>query len=101
MLNKLLALFFVGILSWAYQAIQPPPPKICGSPEGPPITAPRIKLRNGRYLAYKEQGVPKESAKNKIVFVHGFDSCRHDNIGKFLSPVLVFLLLSLYIITYI
>ena len=81
----------MGILAWAYQAIQPPPPKICGSLEGPPITAPRIKLRDGRYLAYKEQGVPKESAKYKIVSVHGFDSCRHDNIGKFLSPVLVFL----------
>ncbi|XP_065620390.1 uncharacterized protein LOC112037297 [Quercus suber] len=35
----------------AYRAIRPPPPKICGSPGGPPITAPRIKLRDGRNLA--------------------------------------------------
>uniref|UniRef100_A0A803R0Q7 AB hydrolase-1 domain-containing protein n=2 Tax=Cannabis sativa TaxID=3483 RepID=A0A803R0Q7_CANSA len=89
MLRKLIGLFFVGILSYAYQAIQPPPPKLCGSPGGPPITAPRIKLRDGRHLAYKELGVPKESAKYKIVFIHGFDSCRHDNFAKFLSPDLV------------
>ncbi|KAF6147783.1 hypothetical protein GIB67_006756 [Kingdonia uniflora] len=71
-------ILFAGILAWAYQAIQPPPPKICGSPGGPPITSPRIKLRDGRYLAYKEHGVPKDNAKYKIVFIHGFDSCRHD-----------------------
>ncbi|PON42453.1 Alpha/beta hydrolase fold [Parasponia andersonii] len=88
-LNKLLVLLFVGILAWGYQAIQPPPSKICGSPGGPPITAPRIKLSDGRNLAYKEEGVPKEGAKYKIVSVHGFDSCRHDTIAKFLSPELV------------
>ncbi|PON83123.1 Alpha/beta hydrolase fold [Trema orientale] len=89
LLRKALALLFVGILAWAYQAIQPPPPKICGSPEGPPVTAPRIKLSDGRHLAYKEQGVSKESAKHKIVFVHGLGSCRHDTIARFLSPELV------------
>ncbi|KAI3840054.1 hypothetical protein MKW92_009057 [Papaver armeniacum] len=48
-------------VAFAYQAIQPPPPKICGSPGGPPITAPRIKLSDGRHL---------------IVYIHGFDSYR-------------------------
>ncbi|CAN1844172.1 hypothetical protein LINPERHAP1_LOCUS37355 [Linum perenne] len=33
-----------------------------------------MKLRDGRHLAYQENGVPKESAKFKIVFVHGFKS---------------------------
>lgn len=42
------------------------------------MTAPRMKLRDGRYLAYKESGVPKENAKFKIAFAHGFSSCRHD-----------------------
>nr|DAD28814.1 TPA_asm: hypothetical protein HUJ06_030282 [Nelumbo nucifera] len=80
MLKKISVVLFMGFLAWAYQAIQPPPPKICGSPNGPPVTAPRIKLRDGRHLAYKENGVPKDKAKYKIIFVHGFDSCRYDVI---------------------
>ncbi|KAL4605840.1 hypothetical protein ACB092_09G059100 [Castanea dentata] len=90
MLKRAVVLFFVGILAWAYKATQPPPPKICGSPDGPPVTAARIKLSDGRHLAYKEHGVPKETANYKIVFVHGFDSCRHDAVvAKILSPEIV------------
>ncbi|KAE8009664.1 hypothetical protein FH972_006088 [Carpinus fangiana] len=66
----------VGFLGWAYQALKPPPPKICGSPDGPPITSPRVKLSDGRHLAYRESGVPKEEAKYKIIVVHGFDSSK-------------------------
>ncbi|KAK7392604.1 hypothetical protein VNO78_21047 [Psophocarpus tetragonolobus] len=89
-LGTALAVLFIGFLAWGYQVIQPPPPKICGTPDGPPITAPRIKLRDGRYLAYKEHGVPKDAAKYKIIFVHGFDSCRHDaSIANTLSPDVV------------
>ncbi|CAI0549935.1 unnamed protein product [Linum tenue] len=47
---------------------------ICGTPGGPPVTATRMKLRDGRHLAYQENGVPKEEAKHKIVFVHGGES---------------------------
>lgn len=75
-------------MAWAYQAIQPPPPKTVGSPDGPSITAPRIKLRDGRHLAYQEYGVPKDKAKIKFVYIHGFDSCRHDAVvAKTLSLV--------------
>ncbi|THG13962.1 hypothetical protein TEA_024831 [Camellia sinensis var. sinensis] len=56
--------------------IRPPPPKICGSKKGPPITSPRIKLSDGRHLAYKERGVPKENAQFKVIVVHGFDSSK-------------------------
>ncbi|XP_015898803.3 uncharacterized protein LOC107432222 isoform X1 [Ziziphus jujuba] len=88
--KKALLVLFVGFCAWAYQAIQPPPPKICGSSGGPPVTAPRIKLRDGRYLAYKEHGVPKDTAKNKIVFIHPFDCCRHDSfLDKSLSPEII------------
>ena len=81
-------MLFIGFVAWSYQTIQPPPPKICGSLNGPTITAPRIKLRDGRNLAYKEHGVPKDVAKHKIIFVHGFDACRHDAyVAKTLSPV--------------
>ncbi|OIV92166.1 hypothetical protein TanjilG_26029 [Lupinus angustifolius] len=86
-LRTTLAVLLISFVAWAYQAIQPPPPKICGSPHGPHITAPRIKLRDGRHLAYQEHGVPKDAAKNKIIYVHGFDSFRHDAVvAKTLSP---------------
>ncbi|GAV80197.1 Abhydrolase_6 domain-containing protein [Cephalotus follicularis] len=89
-LKKVFAVLFVGSLAWAYQAIQPPPPKTCGSPDGPSVTAPRIKLRDGRHLAYKEYGVSKDEAKYKIVYSHGFDSCRHDAIvATTLSPEII------------
>ncbi|KEH42038.1 alpha/beta fold hydrolase [Medicago truncatula] len=86
-LRTTLAVLLIGVLAWAYQVLQAPAPKICGSPDGPPITAPRIKLRDGRHLAYKEHGVPKDTAKYKIIYVHGFSSCRHDAVvAKTLSP---------------
>ncbi|KAF5473842.1 hypothetical protein F2P56_005797 [Juglans regia] len=90
LLKKTTVLFLVGFLAWAYKAVQPPPSKICGSADGPPVTAPRIQLSDGRHLAYKEHGVPKEMATHKIVFVHGYDSCRHDAVvAKTLSPDIV------------
>jgi hypothetical protein len=92
MLKEITAALFSGLAIWAYQATNPPPPKICGTPGGPPITAPRVKLRDGRHLAYKEQGVSRETAKYKIVYVHGFASTRHDTMSVAnLSPVLPFL----------
>ncbi|XP_021722060.1 uncharacterized protein LOC110689605 isoform X1 [Chenopodium quinoa] len=38
------------------------------------ITSPRIRLNDGRFLAYREIGVPKEQADFKIIIVHGFGS---------------------------
>lgn len=78
MFKRIIVILVIGVISWAYKATTPPPPRICGSPNGPAITGPRIKLRDGRHLAYKEHGVPKEDAKYKIIFVHGFGSSRHD-----------------------
>ncbi|KAL3530401.1 hypothetical protein ACH5RR_009723 [Cinchona calisaya] len=78
--SKMIAQVAVGLVAsflvWAYLSIKPAPPKVCGSPGGPPVTSPRIKLRDGRYLAYKESGVSKEEAKYKIILVHGFDSSK-------------------------
>jgi hypothetical protein len=73
------------LLAVLFRQLQAPPPKICGSPGGPPVTGPRIRLKDGRHLAYHETGVPKEKAKHKIIFVHGFDSCRYDTLQ--VSPV--------------
>lgn len=76
-----LLVLLVGFLAWGYQAIKPPPSKICGSPDGPPVTASRIKLKDGRHMAYNEYGVSKDIAKYKIVYIHGFDSCRYDAVS--------------------
>ncbi|KAK4788134.1 hypothetical protein SAY86_019453 [Trapa natans] len=71
------AAFLVGLFAYyAYHSLVPPRPKVCGSPGGPPVTAPRIKLANGRHLAYRERGVSRERAKHKVVLVHGFDSSK-------------------------
>ncbi|CAK9149225.1 unnamed protein product [Ilex paraguariensis] len=78
MFKKIILVLLIGFLAWVYQAARSPPPRICGSPAGPPVTSTRIKLRDGRRLAYKEHGVPKEKAKYKIIFVHGFGCSRHD-----------------------
>ncbi|KAG9158616.1 hypothetical protein Leryth_019213 [Lithospermum erythrorhizon] len=76
--NTLVVVLICFLAAWIYKAFIPPPPNLCGSPGGPPITGPRIKLRDGRHLSYKEHGVPKDKAKYKIVFVHGFSSHKHE-----------------------
>ncbi|KAH6836777.1 alpha/beta-Hydrolases superfamily protein [Perilla frutescens var. hirtella] len=62
----------VGFVWYGYATLRPPPPKICGSPGGPPVSSRRLKLDDGRHLAYKERGVPKEEAKHKIIIAHAF-----------------------------
>lgn len=78
----------MALLAWADKGLRPPAPNVTGTPGGPTITAPRVKLRDGRYLAYKEYGVPKDEAKHHFIFIHGFDSCRlHAFIATEVSPV--------------
>ncbi|KAJ7556911.1 hypothetical protein O6H91_05G104100 [Diphasiastrum complanatum] len=67
-----------GLISWVYLSIRPPRSKVCGSPNGPPVTAPRVRLRDGRHLAYQEVGVPKEKAQYKVIAVHGYGGSRHE-----------------------
>ena len=66
----------VGLLGWVYQALKPPPPEICGSANGPPLTSSRVKISDGRHLAYREVGVPKEEAQYKIIMCHGYNSSK-------------------------
>ncbi|XP_038705650.1 uncharacterized protein LOC120001406 isoform X2 [Tripterygium wilfordii] len=42
----------------------------------PVSSSPRIRLSDGRYLAYTERGVPKHISKFKIVIIHGFGSSK-------------------------
>ncbi|KAL9672221.1 hypothetical protein QQ045_028471 [Rhodiola kirilowii] len=99
-LKQIVVFAFIGGLSCMYQATRPPPPKICGSLDGPPITATRIQLSDGRNLAYKEHGVPRERANYKIVYVHGFDSCRHDAVVANSLSLELFEELGLYIVSF-
>ncbi|KAL3620188.1 hypothetical protein CASFOL_035100 [Castilleja foliolosa] len=68
-----------GFISYAYLAIKPPAPKICGSAVGPPVTSPRVKLADGRHLAYKERGVAKDEAKHKIIVSHALADSKDFN----------------------
>ncbi|KAG9459158.1 hypothetical protein H6P81_003666 [Aristolochia fimbriata] len=77
MIGRIALVLLVSFLGWGYESIRPPLPKICGSPDGPPVTASRIRLRDGRHLAYSETGVPKEKATFKIVVIHGFGGSRN------------------------
>ncbi|PKI35129.1 uncharacterized protein LOC116196734 [Punica granatum] len=100
MSRGLIAVLLIVALAWAYQSVlRPPPPKVCRSTGGPPVTAPRIRLRDGRHLAYSEFGVPKDMATRKIIFGHAFDSCRHATIAKNLSPEVIEEL-GLYIVSF-
>uniref|UniRef100_A0A2P2JJ79 Catalytic n=1 Tax=Rhizophora mucronata TaxID=61149 RepID=A0A2P2JJ79_RHIMU len=78
--REIALVLLIGWIGWAYKAMQPPPPRICGKEGGLPVTAPRVKLRDGRHLAYIEHGVPREAARFKIIFVHGFLSTKSDSL---------------------
>ncbi|KAK9048388.1 hypothetical protein SSX86_032649 [Deinandra increscens subsp. villosa] len=87
-LKILLLVLFAEFCAWAYQTTLPPPPTKLGSPDGLPLTSPRIKLRDGRHLSYKESGAPKDVAKSKIIYVHCFDCSKYQNPFTFAaSPV--------------
>ncbi|CAN8252582.1 unnamed protein product [Cochlearia groenlandica] len=68
---------FVCLIVYIYRSLKPPPPRICGGPNGPPVTCPRmIKLSDGRHIAYREAGVARKLANYKIIVVHGFNSSK-------------------------
>lgn len=51
------------------------------------VVPPRIRLGDGRYLAYKESGVPKSKSNYRIIIVHGFGSSKEMN---FMAPQVKF-----------
>jgi len=71
-----------SLAGWLSRTVQPqpPPPRVCGTDGGPPVTAPRLRLRDGRHLAYCETGVPKDKARFRVVFSHGFTGSREDTV---------------------
>ncbi|XP_042043137.1 uncharacterized protein LOC121788553 isoform X1 [Salvia splendens] len=75
---KIIVVLLMGFIAWAYRALRPPAPRLCGMKGGPSLVGPRIKLSDGKHISYKEHGVPKEAANYKVILVHGFSSCKHE-----------------------
>ncbi|XP_030503020.2 uncharacterized protein LOC115718395 isoform X1 [Cannabis sativa] len=76
----------IGVLGIIFMAThQSPSPHIDGDDDDSshPIISQRIRLKDGRFLAYKEKGVPKTRSNYKIIIVHGFGSSKDMN---FLAP---------------
>ncbi|KAK9048306.1 hypothetical protein SSX86_032731 [Deinandra increscens subsp. villosa] len=97
-LKILLLVLFAEFCAWAYQTTLPPPPTKLGSPDGLPLTSPRITLRDGRHLSYIESGVPKDVAKSKIIYVHCFDCSKYQNPFRFAASPAVIEELGVYIV---
>uniref|UniRef100_A0A0E0F019 Uncharacterized protein n=1 Tax=Oryza meridionalis TaxID=40149 RepID=A0A0E0F019_9ORYZ len=72
-----------SVASWLYRraAAPPAPARVCGAEGVPPVTAARVRLRDGRHLAYHESGVAREAARVRVVFSHGFTGSRLDGLG--------------------
>ncbi|KAK9070335.1 hypothetical protein SSX86_010736 [Deinandra increscens subsp. villosa] len=92
-LKILLFVLFAEFCAWAYQTTLPPPPTKLGS-----LTSPRIKLRDGRHLSYKESGVPKDEARSKIIYVHCFDCSKYQDPFAFSASPAVIEELGVYIV---
>lgn len=73
MINRIAVALLVILIGWAYMVLKPPPPKICGSVNG-------VKLSDGRHLAYREFGFPKEEARYKIIVVHGYANSKDTHL---------------------
>ncbi|XP_048325124.1 uncharacterized protein LOC107409763 isoform X2 [Ziziphus jujuba] len=85
MISRTGFVLLMGLMGMFYFATQLPPPKEISEADDdlPVITSTRIRLSDGRYLAYTERGVPKFKSNHKIVLVHGFGSSKEMN---FLAP---------------
>ncbi|MED6123111.1 hypothetical protein PIB30_046213 [Stylosanthes scabra] len=99
MVSRAAILLLIGLLGMVYQATQLPPPNRNNHQSNSisPTTTPRIRLTDGRYLAYTEKGVPRDKARHKIIIVHGFGSSKDMN---FLAPQELIDELGIYLVQY-
>ncbi|QCD88047.1 Alpha/Beta hydrolase fold [Vigna unguiculata] len=96
MVSRGAKVLLIGFLGMFCQDTQLPPPKPNDSADGVQVS-PKVRLRDGRYLAYREKGVPKDQAKHSIIIVHGFGSSKDMN---FLAPQELIDELGIYILQY-
>jgi len=40
------------------------------------VSSPRIRLKDGRWLAYRERGAPMDKSLHRIILVHGINSSK-------------------------
>ncbi|KAL0389996.1 UNVERIFIED_CONTAM: hypothetical protein Scaly_0356700 [Sesamum calycinum] len=81
MVFKKMVVLMMGCLGLEKQPTQPappPPPPPAAPSLGPDSTA-RIRLSDGRFLAYTERGVPKNKSNYRVIAVHGFGSSKEMN----------------------
>lgn len=64
---------FLRYMGLAKQPTQPTLPIDCSS------NSPRVRLSDGRFLAYRERGVPKSKSNFRVIIVHGFGSSKEMN----------------------
>lgn len=73
---------------------QPTEPKIESKAvvdDQPVVTSPRVRLSDGRFLAYRERGVPKIKSSYRIIIVHGFGSSKDMSfMASDVNPIISF-----------
>ncbi|KAL2239330.1 uncharacterized protein LOC105170010 [Sesamum indicum] len=85
MVFKKMVVLMMGCLGLEKQPTQPAPPPPAENGKSLSIdvedcgTA-RIRLSDGRFLAYTERGVPKNKSNYRVIVVHGFGSSKEMNL---------------------
>ncbi|CAN1298109.1 hypothetical protein LINPERPRIM_LOCUS23722 [Linum perenne] len=95
MITRITVILLVVLVALVFQATYPPPPN-----GHYPVTGPRIQLRDGRHLAYKEHGLSKDVAKFNVIYIHGFGSCRHDPVITYPLAQQVYQELGVHIVSF-
>ncbi|CAK9145415.1 unnamed protein product [Ilex paraguariensis] len=83
-----------------YHQTQPSPSEGTESTSGvqvQPVVSPRIRLSDGRYLAYAERGAPKDKSNYRVIIVHGFGSSKEMN---FVAPQELLDQLGIYLLLF-
>ncbi len=80
LLRRFVLVLIAAAVGLVYKAITPPPVKVLNSINGPQVTAQRVQLPDGRFLAYEESGVPAELAKVNVISIHGYGGSRHSTL---------------------
>ncbi|KAF3439445.1 hypothetical protein FNV43_RR17723 [Rhamnella rubrinervis] len=81
MVSRIGVVLIMGLLGMLYLATQLPPSQESSELDDQqlPAISTRIRLSDGRYLAYREKGVPRHESNHKIILVHGFGSSKEMN----------------------
>lgn len=107
MVFKKMVVLVMGCLGLAKQQTQtvPKPKTVESSTVDVEPNSLRIKLNDGRFLAYTERGVPKNKSNYRIIVVHGFASSKDMHfmasqvsisVFSYISKVVVFIIVFMF-----